>query len=242
MNALLADLKTLYHLAVKPNRGADHAERMESFYSGQADDYDRFRDRLLQGRRELFEAVTFPEGGVLVDLGGGTGGNLEFLGARLKTLSRAYVVDLAASLLSRAQSRIQANGWQNVHVVCADAIQFMPPTPVDVVTFSYSLTMIPDWFAAIDNAIRMLRPGGLIAVVDFYVSRKNPPADRRRHSALRRGFWPLWFQCDDVHLSPDHVPYLHDRFKQLLFEEHLASIPYFPIGRVPYYLFVGEKR
>src|SRR5258706_8024150 len=30
-----------------------HAENLQSFYGTQADDYDRFRERLLQGRAEL---------------------------------------------------------------------------------------------------------------------------------------------------------------------------------------------
>jgi len=45
-----SDLKILYHLALKPVRGKDHAARMESFYAGQADAYDDFRKRLLHGR------------------------------------------------------------------------------------------------------------------------------------------------------------------------------------------------
>ena len=61
-----------------------------------------------------------------------------------------------------------------------------PEAPVDVVTFSYSLTMIPDWFAAIENALRMLRPGGQIGVVDFYVSRKYPAQPLHLWHAYRR--------------------------------------------------------
>jgi len=38
-----SDLKVLYHLALKPVRGKSHAERMESFYGGQAEAYDDFR-------------------------------------------------------------------------------------------------------------------------------------------------------------------------------------------------------
>ena len=32
----LADMKVLYHMLLKPVRGDDHAQRMESFYGGQA--------------------------------------------------------------------------------------------------------------------------------------------------------------------------------------------------------------
>ena len=31
--------------------------------------------------------------------------------------------------------------------------------------FSYTLSMIPDWFAALENARRLLKPGGTIGVV-----------------------------------------------------------------------------
>ena len=77
-SSLMADLKVLYHLALKPVRGESHAERMESFYAGQAGDYDSFRRRLLQGREDLFRTIDVPRGGTWVDLGGGTGSNMEY--------------------------------------------------------------------------------------------------------------------------------------------------------------------
>ena len=41
--AFFSDMKVLYHMLVKPVRGDSHAERMESFYGGQANAYDDFR-------------------------------------------------------------------------------------------------------------------------------------------------------------------------------------------------------
>jgi S-adenosylmethionine-diacylgycerolhomoserine-N-methlytransferase len=240
---LLSDLKVLYHLALKPVRGRDHAARMESFYSGQAEAYDSFRRRLLQGRQELWNLIQPPEGGVWVDMGGGTGGNLDYFGPSISRLGRIYVVDLSPSLLEVAQRRIAASGWTNVETALADATTFRPPGgPVDVVTFSYSLTMIPDWFAAIENALAILRPGGTIGVVDFYVSRKYASNGSTRHGWLTRTFWPTWFALDNVFPSPDHVPFLHRHFDVLHFEEHRAKVPYLPLARVPYYLFVGRKK
>src|SRR3954462_3609937 len=75
---LASDLRILYHLALKPVRGKDHAARMESFYAGQAGAYDDFRKRLLKGRQELWNLIPPPPGGTWLDRGGGTGANLEY--------------------------------------------------------------------------------------------------------------------------------------------------------------------
>ncbi|MDA1178090.1 MAG: SAM-dependent methyltransferase, partial [Planctomycetota bacterium] len=75
---IASDLRVLYHLAVKRVRGNSHADRMENFYAGQAQAYDDFRRRLLQGRQQLWQQILDHPGAVWVDLGGGTGANLEF--------------------------------------------------------------------------------------------------------------------------------------------------------------------
>ena len=189
--SLLSDLRVLYHIVAKPVRGKDHAARLESFYSGQAEAYDDFRRRLLQGREAMYQSIPVPEGGVWVDLGGGTGANLEPIGAELHKARKVYLVDLCDSLLAVARKRCEARGWKNVEAVAADATTFRPADgPADVVTFSYSLTMIPDWFAAIDNALAMLRPGGTIGVTDFFVARKYPAEGRHDIPGSRGPFGP----------------------------------------------------
>ena len=240
--SLATDLKVLYHLALRPIRGSDHAARMESFYSGQAEAYDEFRKRLLQGREPMWKAIDIPSNGVWVDMGGGTGSNLELFGEDVGKLRRLYIVDLSPSLLAVARRRVEQCRWENVEVVQADATVYQPPEEsVDVVTFSYSLTMIPDWFAAIENARRILKPGGVIGVVDFYVSRKHPQEGHRRHGRFSRAFWPLWMGMDNVFPSSEHVPYLHHHFVPLTYTENRAKVPYLPLLRVPYYTFVGRK-
>jgi S-adenosylmethionine-diacylgycerolhomoserine-N-methlytransferase len=239
--SLLADLKILYHMTLTPISGRTHSERLESFYGKQAQGYDDFRKRLLQGREKMWDALPIADGAVCVDMGGGTGANLEFLGERIRQFQKIYIVDLSKSLLQVAQRRIEERGWTNVVTVEADATTFVPPEPVDIVTFSYSLTMIPDWFAAIEHARELLRPGGCIGVVDFYVSRKYPETGRRRHSWWTQTFWPVWFRFDNVFPNPDHVPFLHRKFVPRHFAEERAKVPYLPGSRVPYYVFIGNK-
>src|SRR5262245_45459049 len=238
---IAADIRTLYHLAFSPIRGTTHAARLQSFYRGQAGGYDAFRRRLLPGREELIRLLDFPESGVWFDVGGGTGANVESAGERLQRLARMHIVDLCPALLEIADRRIRLNGWTNVSTIFADAASFEAPAEADVVTFSYSLTMIPDWFAAIDHAWRTLKPGGVIGIVDFHISRKYAEAGRARHGWMTRSLLPLWFGCDNVYLSPDHLPYLERRFRPVAIQEGQTRFPWLPFVRVPYFLFVGHK-
>jgi S-adenosylmethionine-diacylgycerolhomoserine-N-methlytransferase len=264
------DLKVLYHLACKPVRGDTHAQRLESFYSGQAGAYDDFRERLLKGRAELINAcdrrtsTINSSKGVWLDLGGGTGRNLAY-SERLRTaFSQTVVVDLSESLLKQAGQRKEKEGWQNVSTLCADVTTLKKSdlpglvegrvgtsvnenNKVQLVTFSYSLTMIPDWYRAIDNALDLLEPGGMLGIVDFYVGRKHGfnisdgrPA--KKHSWFTRSFWSTWFALDNVFLSPDHLPYVLSQCELVEVQEHIGSVPYIPFIKVPYYIFIGRKR
>lgn len=237
-----SDLRILYHLAFARVKGDSHAERLEAFYGRQAGAYDDFRKRLLHGREEMMAGLELRPGDRLLDLGGGTGSNLEALGDRLPQLGSAIIVDLCPSLLKAAGERIARNGWHNVHTAQADATTFEPEGgPVDAVTFSYSLTMIPSWFKAIDRAFALLRPGGRIGVADFHVAHKWPEPGRRRHNGWQRFFWPTWFGRDNVFLSADHIPYLQSRFETLRLEERLGKVPYLLCMKAPYYIFLGRK-
>ena len=240
---LRSDLRVLYHMAFSRGKGAaTHAERMESFYGPQAKDYDDYRQRLLTGRQEMYQSVPVPQQGVWVDMGGGTGWNIENLSASIDQLKKVYVVDLASSLLQVAADRFAQRGWTNIETVEADATKFRPSEGLaDVVTFSYSLTMIPNWFSAIENALAMLKPGGLISVIDFYVSRKHPPEGLRRHGMITRAFWPNWFSIDNVFPSSEHLHFLREHFETVRLTENKCKIPYLPFVRMPYYTFLGRK-
>ena len=237
---VVQDLHTLYRMALAPIRGASHAQRLESFYGAQAKDYDNFRRRLLRGRRALINELNFSPGEIWLDMGAGTGANLDFVTHRVPDLGQVYLVDLCPSLLQVAKDRIAAHQWSNVETIRADAAGFTPPRPVDVITFSYALTMIPNWIQALINARALLKPGGRIGVVDFYVSQKHPAPGRVRHHWWLRHFWPIWFETDNVHPSPDHLPFLSDMFKPQTIVEAMAKVPYLPGMRVPYYRFIGS--
>ena len=241
MSALARDARILWQFFRGQSRGGTHAERLERFYRPQAAHYDGFRDRLLHGRRELVERLAPPPGSTVIELGGGTGSNLEFLGSRMFSLSRFEVVDLCPALLE--QAKLRCARWPDVaHTVEADAALYRPSQSADRVILSYALTMMPDWRAVLSNAIAMLRPGGLIGVVDFYVSGKTPLEGRAHHGALARALWPRWFAHDGVHLNALHLEQLCEETDAVWCDERMGRIPFLPGLRAPYYLFIGRKR
>ncbi len=175
-------------------------------------------------------------------MGAGTGENVLLAGNRAESLREIHLVDLSSSLLAVASERLKEAGVSTAQIHLADATRFdAAPESVDMVTFSYSLTMIPDWFEAIAVAERILKPGGMIAVTDFYVSRKFAAEEHRQHRWLSRAFWTHWFAADNVFLSGDHAGLLHRRFDVEVFEEQLGKVPYLPLIRAPYYVLIGRK-
>jgi len=233
-----AEARTLLQLVRGQPRQGSHAQRLQAFYGPQASHYDVFRERLLLGRDELVDRLDPPAGARLVELGGATGRNLLRFGERLAQLEQVDLVDLCPALLAEARRRTA--GMPNVRVVEADAVSFRPEEPADCVYFSYSLTMMPDWRGAIENALAMLRPGGILGVVDFYVSASSPGPGLVRHGAFTRLFWPRWLGHDGVHPDPGHLQLLRERLPDHELLERRAAVPYLPGLRAPYYLFVGR--
>ncbi len=150
------DVRVLYSNFVKGMHGNSHQDKLESFYRSQAGAYDVYRHRFLHGRVPMMDVIPTPKGGVWLDMGGGTASNLELIKTGLDTFSRIVVLDLCRPLLDVARQRVEVNGWDNVELVCGDAtaddVKGLPKAgTVDLITFSYSLTMIPDWRAALKN-------------------------------------------------------------------------------------------
>ncbi len=239
LDALRADFSVLRAMARGMPRAASQAERLAAFYAPQADHYDRFRERLLQGREQMIAKLPVVDAARVVDLGGGTGRNIEFFGERARRIESYDVVDLCAPMLEHAHAR--GRRYPQLRAVHGDASCWQPSEPVDVVILSYALTMIPNWRAAIVNAIAMLKPGGVLGVVDFYVAADQPMPGCSRHPWSTRRFWPLWFGHDGVRLDAEQLPTLCNVLKKHELTESRARLPYLPLLRVPYYAFIGQR-
>ncbi|KAG7699106.1 hypothetical protein KL930_002107 [Ogataea haglerorum] len=223
-------------------------QALESFYQAQAKIYDLTRSTLLQGRETSLKLaashLSKTSDLVWIDVGGGTGYNVEHMDSVLplrKHFKAIYVVDLSPSLLEVAQQRFDAKGWKNVHCVHADACNFsVANLPADLITFSYSLSMIPTFHCAVDHVVSMLHKNGVVCCVDFGVQTIATSLARvntlggmtNRHNPwIFRTFWRTWFEADRVFLDPARRDYLEYKFGTLkslnLYNKKLGNIPYY---------------
>mmetsp|Transcript_5717 Transcript_5717/g.9926 ORF Transcript_5717/g.9926 Transcript_5717/m.9926 type:complete len:352 (+) Transcript_5717:30-1085(+) len=248
VKGLKNDLTVLRHIWFSNAKGGDHAARLENFYGPQAEAYDKFRANFLWGRKPMLAACAARLRGrtniTWVDLGGGTGENVDMMAQYLplENFKSIYIVDLCHSLCNVAKKKVQQKGWKNVNVVEADACMFAPPEEtVTLVTFSYSLSMIPPFNAAVDRACSYLDVDGIMGVADFFVSSRYD-LPMRQMQWLRRFFWRSIFDVDNIDIGPERRSFLEHRLERVWEVNSQGSIPYVPYLRAPYYVWVGRHR
>jgi S-adenosylmethionine-diacylgycerolhomoserine-N-methlytransferase len=196
---------------------------IDQYYKFQSKIYDLTRWSFLFGRKEIIRKLPELNNPVVVEIGCGTGYNLKNL-IRKYPDGTFYGIDLSPDMIKQAQKNLSEH--QNKVTLLQKPYSgghTLFDSPVNLILFSYSLTMInPQWKELIDQAMVDLKQGGIIAVTDFHDSRND------------------WFKS---HMSHHHVrmdghllDYLH-RCSQTL-DENVGSA-YFGIWN--YFWYIGKK-
>ena len=156
----------------KPANEGGHAQLMDQVYRHQRHIYDLTRKYYLLGRDRLVRGLNAKPGETVVEIGCGTARNLVRM-ARSYPGARLFGLDASSEMLRTADESIARAGLSGSILVKHALAEDMTPelfglsAPFDHAVFSYSLSMIPDWRAALAAAARCVRPGGAIHVVDF---------------------------------------------------------------------------
>ena len=100
-------------------------------------------------------------GGVVVDVGCGTGLNFAGIQSRIGRSGRLVGVDPCPEMLDRARERVARNGWTNVSLVHSRADRAALPAEADVALFSlvHDVMRSP---VALRHVLGCLRPGGRV--------------------------------------------------------------------------------
>ncbi len=149
-----------------------HAGHMDAIYRSQRHIYDLTRKYYLLGRDALIAGIAPPPGGLVLEVGCGTGRNL-IAAARAFPNARYFGIDISSAMLETARAKIAAAGLSHrIELAQGDATAFDSAALFGVGAFdrvfqSYTLSMIPDWQGALREAAGKLAAGGRLDIVDF---------------------------------------------------------------------------
>ena len=142
-----------------------HQERMDRRYRHQRHIFDLSRKFILFGRERAIAALRLGDARSVLEIGCGTGRNLELMAAAHPALHLTGV-DISEEMLKSARARVaRARIDERVTLRHGDATTLEGKAPR--ILMSYSLSMVPDWRRALAVAIDTLEPGGILAIVDF---------------------------------------------------------------------------
>lgn len=156
---------------------------MDRIYQRQRHIYDLTRKYYLLGRDVMIQNLAPLPGGKVLEVGCGTGRNL-ILAARMHPHARFFGLDISPAMLDTARTNVARAGLAHrIMLAEADATGFDSEALFGVRRFdriflSYTLSMIPDWRAALDQASRLLGRGGRLELLDFGQQERLPGAFR----------------------------------------------------------------
>lgn len=166
---------------------ADRAAAVDSWFAAHAGEWQQ--ERSLHSSEAAVEAAILSalgDGtlGDLVDVGTGTGRMIELLGGKATT---ALGLDRNPEMLRLARSRLDAAGLTAARVQTGDMYQLpLADAACDTIVLHQVLHYADDPAAVIEEAARVLRPGGRLLVIDLMPHNREELRVERRH--LRLGF------------------------------------------------------
>jgi len=174
----------------------DAMAQMDRHYRYQRYVYDLSRKYYLLGRDQLLDEIPLREDETLLEIGCGTARNLIGL-ARRHPGARLFGLDASGTMLATARKNIGGDSIP-LRQGLADQVNYRDfglDEPFDHILFSYVLSMIPGWRSALEQALRLLKPGGAIHIVDF--------ADQQAMPRWFRGMLLTWLHWFQVHPDPE---------------------------------------
>ncbi len=163
-------------------------EASQQFFASSAGQWDRLREELY-GRDFVAAALAglLPPEWTVADLGCGTGA---FLPVIAPHVARVIGVDGSEEMLIAARARVRAVGNVEVRSGALEALP-LDTASVDAATLMLVLHHLPSPASALEEAARVLKPGGRVLVVDM------APHDREEYRQRMGHVW-LGFSDDQM--------------------------------------------
>src|SRR5437879_720636 len=145
--------------------------KVERVYTSYARVYDHIFGKIFHdGREHAVRLLNLSPGERVLEVGVGTGLALPFYPRTCEVVG----IDLSAGMLARCRQRVQELGLAHVTLqrMDASAMEF-PDDGFDAVMAAYVVTAVPDYRMAMQEMVRVCKPGGRIILLNHF-SNGNP--------------------------------------------------------------------
>jgi len=153
---------------------AEKAGRVHGVFSSVATRYDVMNDAMSLGVHRLWKDAMLDwlaprPGAACLDVAGGTGDIAFRLIDRMKGGGRVTVLDLTEAMLVEGRKRAGASSWpDSLDWVAGDAMALpFADAAFDIYTIAFGIRNVTRPEAALTEALRVLRPGGRLMVLEF---------------------------------------------------------------------------
>ena len=166
---------------------------------------------MLVARPEMMSSFgPIKSGHTWLDVGGGTGRNIHYIRAQLDRFEKIVVLDICPELLAigedHARRSFTPSQCDRIEWVCMDInsknirsklskyLRNDQNRGFDTITFSYSVSMIPEWQKALESARSLMSEDGRVVISDFdtYTEQGNGIKDFMIHT---------WYKQDSVRIE-----------------------------------------
>jgi ArsR family transcriptional regulator len=168
---------------------AERRTKSQEFFSSSAGQWDRLRDELFGDRFHLAALAAFADPSwVIGDLGCGTGHGTAVLAP---FVARIVAVDASAAMLHAARKRLR--DFDNIDLRRGE-LEALPidDEGLDAATMMLVLHHVPEPERAVAEAVRVLKPGGRVVIVDML------PHDREN---FRQQMGHVWLGFSGEHVN-----------------------------------------
>ena len=135
-----------------------------------------------KARKYAIAKLKIESGQTVLNLPCGTGVNFEYFQSYLKNSGLIIGIDLSEGMLAQAKRKIDKNNWTNIELVLENATRidekwldeyssYKGNKKVDAVFCDLGLSGLPEWKNIIDKMISVLKPGGRIVILDWYLEK-----------------------------------------------------------------------
>ncbi|HKY22217.1 MAG TPA: arsenite methyltransferase [Vicinamibacterales bacterium] len=132
--------------------------------------------------------IDLQQGQTVLDLGSGGGIDVLLSARRVGPTGKVYGLDMTDEMLDLARTNQRTAGADNVEFLKGDIQDIpLPDNSVDVVISNCVINLAPDKEKALEEAFRVLKPGGRFAVSDIVLCGKASPS--------LRADMELWVGC-----------------------------------------------